>query len=93
MKNFLLASCFIVALAGCGEKAPDPVVVTQPAPVSLRKVPLSQYSTAMISVKGKKIEVYIADEQGEQAEGLMFVKSGELAENQGMLFVFPDSQQ
>ncbi|MEO7454607.1 MAG: DUF192 domain-containing protein [Fimbriimonadales bacterium] len=93
MKNLVLALSFSLVIAGCGgEKAPDPVV-TQPTPTLGRQVPLAQYSKKTITVKGKEISAYVADEQAERTEGLMFVKDGELGENEGMVFVFPNSQQ
>ncbi len=44
-----------------------------------------------VQIGDAKIFVEIADDQDEQAQGLMFRK--ELCENCGMLFVFPASQQ
>jgi uncharacterized membrane protein (UPF0127 family) len=79
-------------VAGCND-VPEKPITTSPASdppaTTARQIPLSQYDKAVISVKGIKIDAYVADEQGERAEGLMFVKSGELGDNEGMIFVFP----
>ncbi|POY38943.1 hypothetical protein C3K47_00115 [Solitalea longa] len=39
----------------------------------------------------KKIDIEIADDQQQQEQGLMYRKS--MADSQGMLFIFPDSDQ
>ena len=89
---FCIAVLVVLVIAGCGEDKPKPVTTTVTTPVG-RQVPLSQYSRVTISVKGLEIQAYVADEQAERAEGLMFVKEGELAKNEGMVFVFPTSEQ
>lgn len=82
---------FVLAVAGCNGD-PDKPVTTTPATVppasTGRQIPLSQYDKAQISVNGFEIDAYVADEQAERAEGLMFVKAGELRDNEGMIFVF-----
>ena len=89
--RYLPAILGILLCLGCGEK--DEAKVTQPVttvqPAIGRQVPLEQYGRSTISIKGIEIEVYVADEDSERAEGLMFVKAGELKENEGMVFIFP----
>ena len=94
MRYFCLLALALI-LAGCGPKKEEPVTnattpVTTPttSPQTARTTPLSAYGRASISVAGKEIDVYVADETAERTEGLMFVKEGELKPDEGMLFVF-----
>lgn len=92
MKVCLLAIVLSVAVVGCNGKPEPAQVSTQPPTTIGRKIPLTQYKRATISVKSKQVQVYVADEQAERAEGLMFVKGDELGENEGMVFVFSNSE-
>src|SRR5687768_16033080 len=81
-----------VLLVGCDDKD-EPLPRATPPPVIGREVPLGQYGRSTVSINNIEIPVYVADEAGERAEGLKFVKKGELGENEGMVFVFSSSEQ
>ena len=94
MRLLLLMACIGATLGGCGcENEPRSTAVAEPKPALGRTVPLSQYDRAKITVGGHKIDVFIADEQAERTEGLMFVKAGELKRNEGMIFVFSTTEK
>lgn len=94
MKLIFSLLALTLALIGCGTKdIVAPVATTTPAPVADRTVPLSSYDRAKISVGGNEIDVYVADERAERADGLMFVKEGELGADEGMVFVFAAEEQ
>lgn len=59
---------------------------------SRRKFPLDSLETATISVNGKAITVWLAQDEAHRTEGLMFVEPESLGDTQGMLFVFPDER-
>jgi len=44
-------------------------------------------------VKHSVIDVYVADERAERADGLMFVEDDELGDDEGMVFVFSGEEQ
>lgn len=93
MKHTLFLVGIVMAF-GCGDKqidTPKPPPTTPVAEPS-RTTPLSAYGRAQISVKGKLIDVFVADENSERAEGLMFVKEGELGPDEGMIFVFAEAE-
>lgn len=85
----------IVALCGCGDRnetnQPAPVTTTPVAEPS-RTIPLTAYGRAQISVKGTTIDVYVADENAERAEGLMFLTDEDLKPDEGMIFVFAQTE-
>ncbi|MBK8915580.1 MAG: DUF192 domain-containing protein [Phycisphaerales bacterium] len=54
----------------------------------LREHPLSSLPTGEIAVKDRVIRVWLAVNDGTRAEGLMHVSAEEIADDQGMLFVF-----
>ncbi len=95
MKSSILVLVAAALLLGCGKDAPvEPVEpVTTPKPAADRNVPLSSYDRAKISVNGINIDVYVADESAERADGLMFVKVDELGADEGMVFVFAAEQE
>lgn len=89
-----LALPVALLLAGCEKQAPkQPVVEQEPSSLAMRTVPLESYGRATISVNGIEIDVYVADENSERAEGLMFVQKEDLAADEGMIFVFPTDQE
>jgi uncharacterized membrane protein (UPF0127 family) len=68
-----------------------------------RQFPLANLTSATISVTAvtqsatrsadkREIRVWLADDADEQTEGLMFVSAAEIADDQGMLFVFDDER-
>jgi uncharacterized membrane protein (UPF0127 family) len=96
MTKYFVGLLFCVSIA-CSPKKESPVVAETKPPVdgssqSARTVPLSAYGRATLSVGKNKIDVYVADEIAEQQDGLMFVKHGELAQDEGMVFVFGESE-
>ena len=91
MKTLCIFLAGLVLLAGCAkEEVVEPINTTPPPS---RNVPLSSYDRSKISVKGNTIEVYVADERAERADGLMFVKDNELGADEGMVFVFAAAEQ
>lgn len=60
---------------------------------ALRDFPLSELPTAVITLKDREIRVWLAATPDTQQEGLMHVTAGEIADDQGMLFVFPAEAQ
>ena len=55
-----------------------------------RQFPLSSFKTATITIDGNALRVWLALSDEQHMEGLMFVPENEIADDQGMLFVFPD---
>ncbi|MBA3724961.1 MAG: DUF192 domain-containing protein [Armatimonadetes bacterium] len=86
------AIALCVCLTACNKQKAEPATVVEPPPKAGRKFALASYDRATISVKRHKIDVYVADDQDKQTEGLMFVEDGELGADEGMIFVFPDEQ-
>jgi uncharacterized membrane protein (UPF0127 family) len=87
-------------LFGCSGKteAPAPTqptvaIAPQPPPPPGRQIPLSEYRKVEISIKGKRLSAYVADDEAKEREGLMFVNDSELGPNEAMVFVFPDEAE
>jgi uncharacterized protein len=64
---------------------------------ALRRYPLDTLPTTTVQVDGHSFRAWLADESdlhrpGVVNEGLMFVPTSEIADDQGMLFVFPEEQ-
>jgi uncharacterized membrane protein (UPF0127 family) len=66
-----------------------------------REYPLDSLATSTVTINGQVLRVWLAQESAPQAagttrsiveEGLMFVPTVEIADDQGMLFVFPDER-
>lgn len=57
-----------------------------------RRFPLSSLDTAAITINGKSLSVWLAQDDAHRTEGLMFVEPEEIGDSQGMLFVFPDER-
>jgi uncharacterized membrane protein (UPF0127 family) len=57
-----------------------------------RRFPLDTLPTSTVTVKGNTFRVWLALEADQREEGLMFVPENEIADDQGMLFVFPDER-
>jgi hypothetical protein len=58
-----------------------------------RRYPLNTLPTANVSIGEHTFHVWLAGTPEQQQEGLMYVTDGEIADDQGMLFVFPDEQE
>lgn len=58
-----------------------------------RRFPLDTLPTAEIKVKDQTLRVWIADDAATQEEGLMYVSNDQIADDQGMLFVFTSERQ
>ncbi len=58
-----------------------------------RRFPLDSLKTSAISVNGQPLRVWVAATPEVREEGLMFVPESEIADDQGMLFVFPREQE
>jgi uncharacterized membrane protein (UPF0127 family) len=57
-----------------------------------RQFPLDTLPTSTVTIKGHTFRVWLALGVDEREEGLMFVSDNEIADDQGMLFVFPDER-
>lgn len=58
-----------------------------------RKFPLDSLPTKTITVRQHAIRAWLATTPEQQQEGLMFVTAEEIADDQGMLFVFPSERE
>lgn len=90
----------IVLLAlGCGASTSPPVAEprTEPEPVvqenKLRRHQLKDLERRTIELKGKKVEVWIMDSASKIQEGMMWLRAKDVKDDEGMLFVMPDSRQ
>ena len=92
----LLLPLMILACTGTPQGSPPPDNGSggsgQRASDSQRRHPLGTLATATILVNGHEVEVWLARTPDQQEEGLMHVPPAEIADNQGMLFVFPAEQ-
>lgn len=57
-----------------------------------RRFPLDTLPTSTVSINGHEFRVWLALGPDEREEGLMWVPQGEIAADQGMLFVFPEER-
>lgn len=68
-------------------------VTTRPAPRvsdARRRFPLDSLPTSTVQIHGQTVRVWLARTPEHQQEGLMHVPPEEIADDQGMLFVFPE---
>ncbi len=97
-----LAAALAAGLPGCtgcssgGTGQGNGTPSTQPSDAQ-RKYPLSSLPTSTVTINSHVFRVWLAREDDPQrpgvlAEGLMFVTPGEIADDQGMLFVFRDEE-
>jgi hypothetical protein len=54
---------------------------------------LKDLRTVQIKVAGNTITVWVMDSDAKRQEGMMFLTNGEVNDEEGMLFVFPDVQR
>lgn len=54
-----------------------------------RRFPLSSLGRSTVTVNGKSLRVWVMDTPEKRAEGMMYLRSEEVAEDEGMLFVYP----
>ncbi len=59
---------------------------------SQREFPLSSLDTSTLSVRENTFRVWLATTDEQRSEGLMYVNENEIADDQGMLFVFPQER-
>lgn len=57
-----------------------------------RQYPLNTLTTSTVTLKNHAFRVWLAVTAGQREEGLMWVPESEIADDQGMLFVFPDER-
>jgi uncharacterized membrane protein (UPF0127 family) len=77
---------------GSSGSAPDGAT-TRPAPRASdarRRFPLDSLPTSTVQIHGQTVRVWLVRTPDQQQEGLMHVPAEEIADDQGMLFVFPD---
>ncbi len=95
--------------AGCSGAAESPAspngrtagAATQPATAPatprsssrFRRYPLDTLPQSRIRVNGNDLRVWLAITDAQHMEGLMHVPAEEIADDQGMLFVFPDEEE
>lgn len=91
----------LLAVAGCtgssgigGNSTPTSGATTRTSDAS-RHYPLDSLATSTVTIDDHVFRVWLAQEfdpqrPGVTQEGLMFVPTAEIADDQGMLFVFPD---
>ena len=60
--------------------------------VSHRNFALDTLATSTVTLKGQAFRVWLALTPEQREEGLMWVPEGDIADDQGMLFVFPDER-
>lgn len=84
----------LAAIGGCmsSSSAPGPQPSDGRISDKRREFPLDSLPTSTVTVNGHTIRVWLALDPARQAEGLMFVPSSEIEDDQGMLFVFPEER-
>ncbi len=95
-----LAGCFGPSASNGGSSPPADTqqrsaadgATTQPArraSDARRRFPLDSLPTSTVRIHGQQVRVWLARTPEQQQEGLMHVPPEEIADDQGMLFVFP----
>jgi uncharacterized membrane protein (UPF0127 family) len=86
-----LASVLLFATLGGCIGSPDGTVTAGVGQSSaeLRQFPLDTLPTATISINEHELRVWLATDGDQHLEGMMYVSEDEVADDQGMLFVFP----
>ena len=77
-----------------GEGEREPVVTTAPKPLKHpdRIYQLEDLQTTKIRLNGAEIDAWIMNDDSKRAEGMMFLKPGEVKDTQGMIFVYNSEQ-
>jgi len=89
--GLIVGACGLALLVGClGTQ--DGGKVDSETSASHRRFPLDTLPTTQITVDGHVIRVWLALTPAEHEEGLMWVSPDEIADDQGMLFVFSDER-
>jgi uncharacterized membrane protein (UPF0127 family) len=57
-----------------------------------RQFPLDTLPTSTVAINEHTLRVWLVNTPEQREEGLMFVPENEIADDQGMLFVFPDER-
>lgn len=57
-----------------------------------RKFPLDSLPTSTLTVNNQPVRLWLAQDADRQEEGLMYVPEASIADDQGMLFVFPNER-
>lgn len=57
-----------------------------------REFPLDTLPTASLELSGKTVKAWLARTTDQQSEGLMYVTEDDIADDEAMLFVFPDER-
>lgn len=77
--------------SGCLGTASENGDTTRPS-AELRQHPLENMDTGTIEINGQFLRVWVARTVDEHEEGMMHVPESEIADDQGMLFIFSDEQ-
>lgn len=59
----------------------------------LRVYQLRELQRATITIGKNKLKTWVMDTPSKQAEGMMFLKDADVAKDDAMIFVFPDSRE
>lgn len=93
MKLLAAATAALVLASACGDNPRGPRV-SRPAPGAAREkreFPLDRLETANLDVNGRIIRAWIMNSEGKIREGMMWLTDKDVADDQGMLFVFPEA--
>jgi uncharacterized membrane protein (UPF0127 family) len=81
-----------VTMGGCGCVGSPAGTGDDQGSASRRQFPLETLPTSAVSIEDHTFRVWLTLDAERREEGLMFVPENEIADDQGMLFVFPDEQ-
>lgn len=96
MRVALIATLFALPAVSCvgsvdGGSDNSGAISAEPD-MSRRTIPLDSLPEIELNIGTARVNALVASTSAQRAEGLMFVGEGVLAEDQGMLFVFPTEQ-
>ena len=81
-----------VAISGFSCVGSPPNSTADESSSSRRQFPLDTLPTSSVTIKESTFRVWLALDDDRREEGMMFVPESEIADDQGMLFVFPDER-